>query len=86
MCVALNGSCFGMIIDLIITKERENHKMNNDIENLKLAIQKRELGIERYSDQIKALSDPQTNALLEGILHNEIRHKAELEDHLDRLS
>ena len=86
MCVALNGSCFGMIIDLIITKERENHKMNNDIENLKLAIQKKELGNERYSDQIKALSDPQTNALLEGILHNEIRHKAELEDHLDRLS
>ena len=60
--------------------------MNNDIENLKLAIQKKELGNERYSDQIKALSDPQTNALLEGILHNEIRHKAELEDHLDRLS
>jgi len=42
--------------------------MNKDIENLKLAIQKKELGIERYSDQIKALSDPQTNALLEGIL------------------
>ena len=60
--------------------------MSKDIENLKLAIQKKELGIERYSDQIKALSDPQTNALLEGILNNEIRHKAELEDHLVRLS
>ena len=47
---------------------------------------KKEIGIERYSDQIKALSDPQINALLEGILHNEIRHKAELEDHLARLS
>ena len=32
--------------------------MNKDIENLKLAIQKKELGVERYSDQIKALSDP----------------------------
>jgi len=60
--------------------------MNKDVENLKLAIQKKELGIERYSDQIKVLSDPKTNALLEGILHNEIRHKAELEDHLARLS
>ncbi len=60
--------------------------MNKDIENLKLAIQKKELGIERYSDQIKALEDPQINALLEGILHNEIRHKSELEDHSNRLS
>ena len=60
--------------------------MSKEIENLKMAIQKKELGIERYSDQIKVLSDPQANALLEGILHNEIRHKAELEDHLTRLS
>jgi rubrerythrin len=60
--------------------------MSKDIENLKLAIQKKELGIERYGDQIKALGDPQINALLEGVLHNEIRHKAELEDHLARLS
>lgn len=63
-----------------------NQLMNKDIENLKLAIQKKELGIERYSDQIKALEDPQINALLEGILHNEIRHKSELEDHSNRLS
>ncbi|MFN3532593.1 MAG: hypothetical protein ACK41Q_08820 [Candidatus Brocadia sp.] len=60
--------------------------MSKDIENLKLAIQKKELGIERYSDQIKVLCDPKINALLEGILHNEIRHKAELEDHVNRLS
>lgn len=60
--------------------------MKNDMENLKLAIQKKVLGIERYSDQIKVFSDPKINALLEGILHNEIRHKAELEDHVDRLS
>jgi rubrerythrin len=60
--------------------------MNNDMGNLKLAIQKKVLGIERYSDQIKVFSDPKINALLEGILHNEIRHKAELEDHVDRLS
>ena len=60
--------------------------MNIDVENLRLAMQKKELDIERYSDQIKALSDPKINALLEGILHNEIRHKAELEDHLNRLS
>jgi len=60
--------------------------MNKDIENLKLAIQKKDLGIERCSDQIKAFGDPQINALLEGILHNEIRHKSELEDHLNRLS
>ena len=60
--------------------------MSKDVQNLQLAIQKKELGIERYSDQIKALSDPNINALLEGILHNEIRHKAELEDHLTRLS
>ena len=60
--------------------------MNKDIENLKKAVQKKDLAIERYSDQIKVLSDPKINALLEGILHNEIRHKGELEDHLDRLS
>lgn len=60
--------------------------MNKDIENLKLALQKKELSIERYSDQIKVLSDPKINALLEGILHNEVRHKAELEDHIKRLS
>lgn len=60
--------------------------MNKDVENLKLAIQKKELGIERYSDQIKVLNDPKINALLEGILHNEIRHKGELEDHVERLS
>lgn len=60
--------------------------MNKDRENLKLAIQKKELGIERYRDQIKVLSDPKINALLEGILHNEIRHRAELDDHLNRLS
>jgi rubrerythrin len=60
--------------------------MNKDRENLKIAIQKKGLGIERYSDQIKALSDPKINALLEGILHNEMRHKTELEDLLDRLS
>ncbi|MDN3513242.1 MAG: hypothetical protein NG747_02440 [Candidatus Brocadia sp.] len=60
--------------------------MDKDIENLKLAIQKKALGIERYGDQIKVLSDPKINALLEGVLHNEIRHKGELEDHLERLS
>ncbi|MEP9412591.1 MAG: hypothetical protein HRF42_14600 [Candidatus Brocadia sp.] len=60
--------------------------MNKDIENLKLALQKKELSIERYSDQIKVLSDPKINALLEGILHNEVRHKTELEDHIKRLS
>lgn len=60
--------------------------MNKDIENLKLALQKKDLGIERYSDQIKALADPKINSLLEGILQNEIRHKTELEDHLTRLS
>jgi len=60
--------------------------MNNDVKNLKLAIQKKELSIERYSDQIKAFEDPQVNALLEGILHNEMRHKADLENHLSRLS
>lgn len=60
--------------------------MNKDIENLRLAIQKKGLSIERYSDQIKVLNDPKINALLEGVLHNEIRHKGELEDHLNRLS
>ncbi|NUO07462.1 MAG: hypothetical protein HUU08_02100 [Candidatus Brocadia sp.] len=60
--------------------------MDKDIENLKLAIQNKALGIERYGDQIKVLSDPKINALLEGVLHNEIRHKGELEDHLERLS
>ncbi|MCF6157230.1 MAG: hypothetical protein E3K32_01355 [wastewater metagenome] len=59
---------------------------SNDIENIKQAIQKKDISIERYSSQIKAFSDSQINALLEGILHNEIRYKAELEDHLDRLS
>lgn len=60
--------------------------MNKDIENLNLAIQKKDLSIERYGDQIKVLSDPKINALLEGVLHNEIRHKAELEDQVNRLS
>ncbi len=60
--------------------------MGKDRENLKLAIQKKDISIERYSDQIKVLHDPKINALLEGILHNEVRHKAELEDHLSRLS
>lgn len=60
--------------------------MDKDIKNLTLAIQKKELAIERYGDQIKVFSDPQINALLEGVLHNEIRHKAELEDHLNRLA
>ncbi len=60
--------------------------MNKDIDNLKKAVQNKEFGIERYSDQIKVLNDPKINALLEGILHNELRHKGELEDHLDRLS
>ncbi|MGQ3684642.1 MAG: hypothetical protein ACUBOA_06500 [Candidatus Loosdrechtia sp.] len=59
---------------------------NKDIENLKLAIQKKDASIERYSSQIKAFSDPKINALLEGILHNEMRHKTELEDHLNRLT
>src|SRR3990167_4177638 len=54
--------------------------MNKDVENLKLALQKKDLEIERYSDQIKALADPKINSLLEGILQNEIRHKAELKD------
>lgn len=43
--------------------------MNKDVENLKLAIQKKGLGIERYSDQIKVFSDPKINALLGGILN-----------------
>ena len=60
--------------------------MNKDVENLKKAVQKKDIAIERYSDQIKVLGDPKINALLEGILHNEIRHKVELEYHLDRLS
>ncbi|NUN22945.1 MAG: hypothetical protein HUU09_05695 [Candidatus Jettenia caeni] len=60
--------------------------MSKDIENVKLAIQKKDISIERYSNQIKVFHDPKINALLEGILHNEIRHKAELEDHLSRLS
>ena len=61
-------------------------KDSKDIENIKLAIQKKEHAIERYSDQIKALSDPKINALLEGILHNEMRHKGELDEQLSRLS
>lgn len=59
---------------------------SKDIENLKAAIQKKDISIERYSNQIKVFNDPRINGLLEGILHNEVRHKAELEDHLDRLS
>jgi rubrerythrin len=60
-------------------------KDSKDIENIRLAIQKKEHAIERYSEQVKALCDPEINALLEGILHNEIRHKGELDDQLDRL-
>ena len=59
---------------------------NKDIENLKSVLKNKELAIERYSDQIKVLSDPKINALLEGILQNEIRHKAEVEEHINRSS
>lgn len=60
--------------------------MSKDIENLRLVLQKKDISIERYSNQIEVLNDPKINALLEGILHNERRHRSELEDNLNRLS
>jgi hypothetical protein len=48
-------------------------------------LEKKEHSIERYTDQIKVFSDPAINSLLEGILHNEIIHKAEIEEQIKRL-
>lgn len=56
-----------------------------DPENLKTALQKKEIAIHSYTEQIRAFSDLQINALLEGILHNEMRHKGELEELLERM-
>ena len=56
-----------------------------DVENLKTALQKKDISIHSYTEQIRAFNDPQINALLEGILHNEMMHKAEIEEQLERL-
>ncbi len=62
-----------------------NKNNETDINNLKKALEKKEHSIERYSDQIKVFSDPVINSLFEGILHNEIIHKAEMEEEIKRL-
>ncbi|MGR3310936.1 MAG: hypothetical protein ACUZ77_09190 [Candidatus Brocadiales bacterium] len=56
-----------------------------DLQNLRTALQKKEIAIHSYTEQIRAFSDPQINALLEGILHNEMRRKVELEEQLERM-
>ncbi len=60
-------------------------KVETDLNNLQEILGKKEHSIERYSDQIKVFSDPSINSLLEGILHNEIIHKAEIEEQIKRL-
>lgn len=60
-------------------------KVETDINNLKRILEKKEHSIERYSDQINVFNDPVINSLLQGILHNEIVHKAEIEEELERL-
>jgi rubrerythrin len=57
-----------------------------DMQNLKTALQKKEVSIHSYTEQIKAFDDPQINALLEGILRNEIQRKLELEEQIERMS
>ncbi|MFQ5964873.1 MAG: hypothetical protein ACE5KZ_11390 [Candidatus Scalinduaceae bacterium] len=59
--------------------------IETDINNLKKALEKKEHSIERYSDQIKVFDDSSINSLLEGILHNEIIHKSEIEEAIKRL-
>ena len=59
--------------------------VETDINNLKKILEKKEHSIERYSDQIKVFNDPAINSLLEGILRNEIIHKAEIEEQIGRL-
>ncbi|MBI2559724.1 MAG: hypothetical protein HYW14_01140 [Planctomycetes bacterium] len=59
---------------------------DKDIQNLSIALQKKENAIHSYTEQIRAFNDPQINALLEGILHNEMMHKAEIEEQLERMS
>ncbi len=59
--------------------------VETDIINLKKILEKKKHSIERYSDQIKVFSDPAINSLLEGILRNEIVHKAEIEEEIGRL-
>ncbi len=59
--------------------------VETDVSNLKKILEKKEHSIERYTDQIKVFSDPAINSLLEGILHNEIIHKAEIEEQIKRL-
>ncbi len=60
---------------------------NREIErqNLKIALEKNGQTVERYTDQIKILNDPAVNSLLEGILHNEVVHKREIEAEIKRL-
>ena len=53
--------------------------------NLTMAIGEIEQTINRYSDQIKTLNDPVVNSLLEGILHNEVILRAEIEGEIRRL-
>ncbi len=57
-----------------------------DLQNLKTALQKKEDSIHSYTEQIRAFNDPQINAVLEGILHNEMRRKVEIEEQLERMS
>ncbi len=59
--------------------------VETDINNLKEILEKKEYSVERYTDQIKVFSDPSINSLLEGILHNEIIHKAEIEEQIKRV-
>ncbi|MDR4504332.1 MAG: hypothetical protein MRK01_06000 [Candidatus Scalindua sp.] len=53
--------------------------------NLTMAIGEIEQTIKRYSDQIKTLNDPAVNSLLEGILHNEVILRTEIEGEIRRL-
>lgn len=57
-----------------------------DLENLRTALQKKEVSIHSYTEQVRAFSDPQINAVLEGILHNEMRRKVEIEEQIERVS
>lgn len=59
---------------------------DKDLQNLKTALQKKDISIHTYTEQIRAFNDPQINALLEGILHNEMQCKAELEEQVERMS
>jgi rubrerythrin len=58
---------------------------NTDLQNLKLALERKELMVHQYENQIRAFEDPKINVLLEGLLHNERTHQVEIKELIEEL-